>query len=90
MKSEVKTFKIRRVFVEGTQRGFVVGIVDSTGKRGDLKSFPCGTSSASIDEAYRAASLTATSIEKHGRWVGSRKGWSLHVRGKTLTATRFV
>jgi len=69
---------IGQAHIEGTQRGYVVWV--RTNKRNKAQ-----LTDASGD--YAAARATANSIDR-GHWVGRRKGASIHVRGRVLTATR--
>jgi len=81
-----RTDKIRRSFVEGTQRGYAVGVVTPRGRIVLSYIHDDGTTKG-IDAAYSAASATATSINR-GRFVGSRDGFVFVVRGRTLTTSR--
>lgn len=63
--------------IEGTQRGYVVWV--RTDKRAKAQL-------TDATEDYSAARATAESIRR-GAWTASRKGGSLHVRGRTLTVT---
>lgn len=58
----------RAPFVEGTQRGYAVGLVLRTGKRVDLAYYHDDGTTKGIDESYRLASGAAESI-KRGKFV---------------------
>ena len=70
---------IGKAHIEGTQRGFVVWVQTNKRNKAQL---------TDANEDFAAAQATAKSIDL-GRWVGRRKGATLHVRGRTLTADRF-
>lgn len=62
---------IKRVGIEGAQRGYAVTIELADGTRGDLAYYHDNGTSASIDKAYAAACATVESV-KRGRYVGER------------------
>ena len=64
--------------IEGTQRGFVVWVKTDRRDKAQL---------TDANENFADAQATANSINR-GRWVGRRKGASLHVRGRVLTTSR--
>jgi len=70
---------IGKAHIEGTQRGFVVWVETNKRNKAQL---------TDANEDFAAAQATANSIDR-GRWVGRRKGASLHVRGRTLSVSRF-
>ena len=76
MKTQKHTI-IGKAHIEATQRGYVVWV--KTDKRAKAQ-----LTDATDD--YSAAVATANSIDR-GRWVARRKNGSLHVRGRTLTAS---
>ena len=69
---------IGKAHIEGTQRGFVVWVKTNKRDKAQL---------TDANENFAAAQATAKSIDR-GRWVGRRKGASLHVRGRALTVER--
>lgn len=70
---------IGKAHIEGTQRGFVVWVQTNKRNKAQL---------TDANEDFAAAQATANSIDL-GRWVGRRKGATLHIRGRVLTAERF-
>jgi len=79
-----KTYKITRAYLDGTQRGYTVGII-VRGRRVDLSHFE------DSDEGYRAACGCQDSINKHGCWTGRKANseWTVQIRGKTATFQKF-
>ena len=69
---------IGKAHIEGTQRGFVVWVKTNKRNKAQL---------TDANEDFAAAQATAKSIDL-GRWVGRRKGFTLHVNGRVLTASR--
>ena len=70
---------IGKAHVEGTQRGFVVWVETNKRKKAQL---------TDATEDFAAAQATANSIDL-GRWVGRRKGATIHIRGRALTVEKF-
>jgi len=66
---------IGKAHIEATQRGHVVWVKTDRRAKAQL---------TAADEDYAAAAACAVSIDR-GRWVGIRKGVSLHIRGRALT-----
>jgi len=85
---ETKTFKVKRAGIEATRTGYTVTLERRDAPKGDLVTVPYGPTTKTADEAYRSASLTAASINKHGHWTGRRGEWLISIRGKKATCTR--
>ena len=77
-----KTYKIKRAFVEGTQRGYVMGVYLSSGKKVDLSYY------SDSEQGYRECSTAASSVQKFGQWLGRDRGFLFSVKGKTLNAEK--
>jgi len=88
--NETKTDTILRVGVEAAQIGYIVTVYRKKAGKGDLVTYPYGPTTKTADAAYNHASITANSVGKYGRYVGTRGEWTITVKGKKITATRAV
>lgn len=67
----MKPQTIKRVGIEGTQRGYAVTVEFTDGTHTDLACYHDNGTSVSIDKAYAAACATVESV-KRGRFVSER------------------
>jgi len=83
-KGEKRTYQIKRSFMEGGQRGHIVGIVTTDGKKIDLVVFH---DKGGADAAYDKADKAEKAIRK-GNFTNEYNNYKFVVKGKTLTATK--